>query len=168
MQLGTRCPVKGVVVLEIAGDVDVSTAPLLWSVVRKQIAARPRVVVLDLCQVQFLGASGVEVLLTAQGIAPRLGGSCSVWPAPHARSLARSMRCVLPPASTFGAPWPARSPTRDLPGAGRHMQVQAVADIGQVETADLADALQAVPERAAVDHQRGGGVVIVAAAFQVA
>lgn len=73
LRLGTRCPTTGVVVLEIAGEVDVATAPLLWSVVREQIAARPRIVVLDLCQVQFLGASGVEVLLTAQGIAPRLG-----------------------------------------------------------------------------------------------
>lgn len=71
--LGVRRPLAGVVVLDVAGDVDLNTAPRLWALVRRQIAARPRVIVLDLHQVRFLGASGVAVLMTAQELAPRLG-----------------------------------------------------------------------------------------------
>ena len=73
LRLGVRCPQAGVVVLEIAGEVDLSTAPRLWSVVRGQIASQPKVFVLDLDQVLFLGASGVAVLVTAREIAPLLG-----------------------------------------------------------------------------------------------
>lgn len=71
--LGVRCPLAGVVVLEIAGEVDLSTAPRLWSVVHRQIASRPKVFVLDLDKVRFMGASGVAMLVTAQEVALLLG-----------------------------------------------------------------------------------------------
>jgi anti-anti-sigma factor len=71
--LKVRRPMAGVVVVDVAGEIDASTAPLLWTVVRRQIATRPRVFVLDLSQVRFLGACGVAVLMTAQEIAPPLG-----------------------------------------------------------------------------------------------
>jgi anti-anti-sigma factor len=73
LRLKVRRPIAGVVVVNVAGEIDVSTAPLLWTVVRRQIATRPRVFVLDLSRVRFLGACGVAVLMTAQKMAPRLG-----------------------------------------------------------------------------------------------
>lgn len=73
LRLVVRRPLAGVVVIDVAGEVDLNTTPRLWAVVRPQIAARPRVIVLDLHQVRFLGASGVAVLMTAEELATRLG-----------------------------------------------------------------------------------------------
>ena len=73
LRIGVRRPLPGVVVLEVAGDVDLDTAPGLRKVLRRQIAAQPRVIVLDLHLVRFLCVSGVSALLTAQELAPRLG-----------------------------------------------------------------------------------------------
>lgn len=89
LRLGVRCPLAGVVVLEIAGEVDLRTAPRLWSVVRRQIESRPRVFVLDLDQVFFMGASGVAVLVTAGEIAPLLGVELRL--ARPARAVARPL-----------------------------------------------------------------------------
>lgn len=72
-RLEVRRPLADVVVLEVAGEIDLCTAPRLWTVVQEQMAGRPRVIVLDLHQVWFLGASGVAVLMTARELAARLG-----------------------------------------------------------------------------------------------
>jgi anti-anti-sigma factor len=63
------------VVLEIAGEIDLLTAPLLEAALRGQLAAAPRIVVLDLQGITFFGVSGISVLLAANDEVPRSGGS---------------------------------------------------------------------------------------------
>jgi anti-anti-sigma factor len=63
------------VVLEIAGEIDLLTAPLLETALRRQLAAAPRIVVLDLQGITFFGVRGITVLLAAKDEVPRFGGS---------------------------------------------------------------------------------------------
>lgn len=73
-----RAPVPGVVGVRAVGEVDLSTAPALARLVTQQLACSPRMLVLDLSEVAFLGACGLSVLAEAarvgveRGIAVRL------------------------------------------------------------------------------------------------
>ena len=58
-----------IVVLEVGGEVDLLTAPLLRDAVTKSLHDHPQVFVLDLLAVRFLGSSGLAVLLEAQQLA---------------------------------------------------------------------------------------------------
>ncbi|WP_218920597.1 STAS domain-containing protein [Lentzea guizhouensis] len=50
-------------VITVAGEVDLSTADLVWNEVHAQLAARPGVLVLDLSKVDFIGSAGLHVLI---------------------------------------------------------------------------------------------------------
>jgi anti-anti-sigma factor len=80
--LGVRRPVDGVVVLEVIGEIDLLSAPLLWSAIRRQAASRLDLVVLDLHGVRFLGACGLAVLLTARDLLPAYGTALRLARAP--------------------------------------------------------------------------------------
>ncbi|GAB3004360.1 STAS domain-containing protein [Amycolatopsis acidiphila] len=66
-------PATGVVVVEAVGEVDLLTVPTLSATVRRQLEVRPRILVLDLHEVRFLGAAGLAVLLNVRDLAPRIG-----------------------------------------------------------------------------------------------
>lgn len=51
------------VVVEVVGEVDLLTAPRLHGAVMTALASRPRMVVIDLLGVSFLGSSGLAVLV---------------------------------------------------------------------------------------------------------
>jgi anti-sigma B factor antagonist len=53
------------VVVEVVGEVDLLTAPRLHDAVMTALASGPRVVVIDLLGVSFLGSSGLAVLVEA-------------------------------------------------------------------------------------------------------
>ena len=61
----------GAVVVRVDGDIDTLTSPLLSSFVADQFEAEPRVLVLDLTRVQFLGSAGLAALIVAREEAGR-------------------------------------------------------------------------------------------------
>lgn len=54
---------NGTCTLQVAGEIDLATSPLLRSRVMEQLEHAPRVLVLDLQRVSFLGSSGLAVLI---------------------------------------------------------------------------------------------------------
>jgi anti-sigma B factor antagonist len=56
-------------VLRVAGEVDLLTAPELKAEIEQALGAEPRVLVVDLSEVGFLGSSGLAVLVQAQELA---------------------------------------------------------------------------------------------------
>ena len=67
-------PSPGVAVLRVGGELDLSTADGLEAAVRRLVARRPRLVVLDLSGLAFLGSSGLAVVTSAAatGVALRI------------------------------------------------------------------------------------------------
>ena len=55
---------EGAVVIEVAGDVDTTTAPALVQAADTALAERPPVLVVDLSRVEFLASPGLTALLT--------------------------------------------------------------------------------------------------------
>lgn len=58
-----------IVILEVSGEVDLLTAPLLRDAMTKSLHDHPPVLVLDLLAVRFLGSSGIALLLETQQLA---------------------------------------------------------------------------------------------------
>jgi anti-sigma B factor antagonist len=65
LSLSTRWTEPDVVVLSVAGDLDMLTSPQLAESLRELLDRRPRTVVVDLSKVDFLGSAGLAVLVTA-------------------------------------------------------------------------------------------------------
>jgi anti-sigma B factor antagonist len=71
LALRARRPEPGVLVVEVCGEVDMTTAPSLEGFLEQTVAAAPtRAVIVDLSDVSFIGSHGLSVLL-----ALREGGS---------------------------------------------------------------------------------------------
>ena len=66
LAMTTSWPRPNVCVIQLAGDLDVSTAPELTEYLRKQTAAGPTYLLLDLTAVTFLAAAGVTLIVNAQ------------------------------------------------------------------------------------------------------
>ena len=66
LAMTTSWPRPNVCVVQLAGDLDVSTAPELTEYLRKQTAAGPTYLLLDLTAVTFLAAAGVTLIVNAQ------------------------------------------------------------------------------------------------------
>jgi anti-sigma B factor antagonist len=56
-------------VLEVAGEIDMLTAPRLDDAVRRMLGDGPRLLVIDLLMVSFFGSSGLTTLIEAQQLA---------------------------------------------------------------------------------------------------
>ncbi|GAB3570669.1 hypothetical protein GCM10027445_24570 [Amycolatopsis endophytica] len=65
LRLQVFWPVPGVAVLKVAGDVDVATATPLNRALDELTTHRPRVAVVDLTGVGFLGSAGLAALAVA-------------------------------------------------------------------------------------------------------
>lgn len=59
-----RTEQSGAVVVEVAGDVDTTTAPALVQAAEEALAAAPSLLVIDLTRVDFLASPGLTALLT--------------------------------------------------------------------------------------------------------
>lgn len=67
LQLITRRPREGVVVVEIGGELDMTTAPRVTAYLRAEVAGhRVPYLVLDLTAVSFMASHGVAMLVTAR------------------------------------------------------------------------------------------------------
>lgn len=58
-----------IVILEVDGEVDMLTAPLLRDALTKSLDDRPQLLILDLLGVRFFGSSGLALLLETQQLA---------------------------------------------------------------------------------------------------
>lgn len=56
---------SGAVVLHVAGEIDLVTAPRLEESVTRELAHRPKILVIDLTDVAFLASAGMSVLVAA-------------------------------------------------------------------------------------------------------
>src|SRR5689334_17023175 len=54
------------VVLTVAGEVDMLTAPRLTQAIQAALAAKPAALVVDLSKVEFLASAGITALVSAQ------------------------------------------------------------------------------------------------------
>jgi anti-sigma B factor antagonist len=73
--LTIECPAAGVCVVEVAGDLDMRTVPLLERCLCNQLAATPEHLVVDLQSVRFLSSNGLTCLLQARRLAQQTGGT---------------------------------------------------------------------------------------------
>jgi anti-sigma B factor antagonist len=63
----------GVCILDVDGDIDMLTAPVLDSMVVRQLESRPRALILDLDDVGFLSSAGLASLMAARDAARESG-----------------------------------------------------------------------------------------------
>ncbi|WP_406091568.1 STAS domain-containing protein [Streptomyces sp. NBC_01013] len=99
-------------VLEIAGDLDHSTAPELRRVVDRLPVTGGQLLVLDMADVQFCDSSGISALLAARNLAMEKGGDIALAAVPA--NTARILRIIgldrvftlHPDASTATSPGP--------------------------------------------------------------
>ncbi|MFG2307227.1 STAS domain-containing protein [Streptomyces sp. NPDC048566] len=76
----------GVVLVAVAGELDVETAPALRNRLADLVREGHRHLLLDLSEVPFMDSSGINALLMAHDEAGRAGGGiCLVSPAPVVR-----------------------------------------------------------------------------------
>ncbi|UQS25718.1 STAS domain-containing protein [Amycolatopsis thermalba] len=65
LRVSARWPGGDVAVLTVEGELDLATADRLETAFRRLVARRPRVVVVDLSGVAFLGSSGLAAIASA-------------------------------------------------------------------------------------------------------
>ncbi|PRX50377.1 anti-sigma B factor antagonist [Prauserella shujinwangii] len=73
LRLDTYQPHPSIAVVSVDGEVDLGTAPQLAARLAEQLAPPPAYLVVDLSQVAFLGAAGLNVLADAARDAAELG-----------------------------------------------------------------------------------------------
>lgn len=74
LRLAVQRPAPGVVVVRIAGEVDLASAPRLAELIRQRLtAAVLRGLVLDVSEVTFCGSAGLELMLHAQARSEQRG-----------------------------------------------------------------------------------------------
>lgn len=73
-----------IVVVRVGGEVDMLTTPLLGSCLAEQLQTDPRVLIVDMRDVGFLGSSGLAALVTARDEASTRGVTLRLVSADHA------------------------------------------------------------------------------------
>lgn len=102
MHVETRCASPGTVVVAVAGEVDMATAPALHAALLAALADHaPTVVHIDLSACTFLDCSGVRVLVAAHATAQ--AGGHQMW-ARYPRHLVRRVLAVTGLLDVFTAP----------------------------------------------------------------
>jgi len=99
-------PDPAVMVIHVAGEVDMLTELPLRDHFSKLLATRPQRLIIDLSRVSFLGATGLSVLLSARDIAAQQGTTLQLS-GTNRRAVARPLEItglnhlfeILPPAS---------------------------------------------------------------------
>lgn len=71
INLDVKSAGDGVLAVRVDGDVDTLTSPLLNSFLNEQFETNPRVLVIDMTRVQFLGSAGLAALIAAREEAGR-------------------------------------------------------------------------------------------------
>jgi anti-sigma B factor antagonist len=99
-------PDPAVMVIHVAGEMDMLTASPLHDRFSQLLATRPQRLIIDLNRVSFLGATGLSVLLSARDIAAQQGTALQLR-GTNRRAVARALAItgldclfeILPPAS---------------------------------------------------------------------
>ena len=73
LRMDVRADPEGPITLRVIGEIDLATAPLLRSRAMKHLVQTPGRLVLDLRRVEFLGSSGLAVLIEIRSEAMRRG-----------------------------------------------------------------------------------------------
>ncbi len=73
LELTVAHPADGVCVVEVDGELDMVTAPLLEACLREQLATGPTHLILDLQPVRFMASNGLNCLLHAHELAQTTG-----------------------------------------------------------------------------------------------
>jgi anti-sigma B factor antagonist len=91
------------VVLTVAGEVDMLTAPKLTEAIQAALAAKPEALVVDLSKVEFLASAGMTALVTAQAevVAPTRFAVVADGPATSRPIKLMGIDSVLPLYSTL-------------------------------------------------------------------
>ncbi|MEU5266813.1 STAS domain-containing protein [Amycolatopsis sp. NPDC021455] len=89
----TRWKSADAIVVEVGGEVDLSTAPLLETALAEHVRACPGVLRVDLGQVGFLGAAGLRALVRAQRDAEAAGVHLVVDPG-RSRAAVRALELL--------------------------------------------------------------------------
>ena len=82
--------------LEVAGELDLATAPALLDRVRAAVAEHPAAIVLDLADLAFCDSSGINALIDAQTYAAGTGIPLRVVNARRVTRRALEVTGVLP------------------------------------------------------------------------
>jgi anti-sigma B factor antagonist len=80
-----------VVVINVAGELDMLTGPPLKEHLRNLLDARPKLLIVDLSQVAFLGSTGLAVLISARHTAAEQGITFQLSGISH-RAVARPLQ----------------------------------------------------------------------------
>ena len=86
LHLDVKRPRAGTVVVAVHGEVDMLTAPELAAGLEQQLD-RASALVVDLSEVEFFGAAGLEVLVQVQSETRQRGLSLRLVVGPHLRRL---------------------------------------------------------------------------------
>ncbi|WP_244223747.1 STAS domain-containing protein [Amycolatopsis circi] len=110
LRLRVRHPAPGTAVVEVAGEVDLATAPRLAEVVESRLRSTVGLVIVDLRRTTFLGVAGLRVLIRLKllaagadkdfyvdpGTAPAVRRLFSLFPLDCARSGAAEGLAEIP------------------------------------------------------------------------
>jgi anti-sigma B factor antagonist len=109
LSVTVRQPEQAVLVIHIAGELDMLTGPRLEEHLCGLLDTRPERLIIDLSQVSFLGSNGLSVLIGAQHTAARQGTTLQLSGTSH-RAVARPLRLTAlnqlldtPPPATEGS-----------------------------------------------------------------
>ncbi|MGW3995839.1 STAS domain-containing protein [Amycolatopsis sp. NPDC004772] len=86
-RLTAHRPAPGTAVVEAAGDLDLATAPRLRDLIATTVSSTPAHLVIDLCGVQFLSATGLAAVEHGYLLATGRGIACTVRVDPAGRVL---------------------------------------------------------------------------------
>ena len=96
--------------VRLAGELDIDTAPMLGAYLRTHTAAKPTYLLLDLCEVNFLAAAGLTVIVAAQRDDQSIHGDLRVIGVPSNRAIARVLRITgIDTFLRIHRPWPTHS-----------------------------------------------------------
>jgi anti-sigma B factor antagonist len=92
LTMTTVWPRPDTCLVQLVGEVDIDTAPLLGTYLRTHIAARPTYLLLELSKVTFLAAAGLTVIITAQRNDQDIHGDLRLIGVSSSRAVARVLR----------------------------------------------------------------------------
>lgn len=121
--LQSRSRHTGTVVVAVAGEIDMATAPDLHAVILDALAVhRPAVIDVDLSACTFLDCSGIRVLLAAHTTAQASG--CQIW-VRHPRRFVRLVLDVTGLLNMFTAPDDGPDDVAGQPASGHDAAISA-------------------------------------------
>ncbi|MBM7773518.1 anti-anti-sigma factor [Actinokineospora baliensis] len=102
-----RMTARDIPVLRLRGDIDLATRPTIAAALTVRLARRPRLLVVDLTHVGFVGACGLAMLTQAQHQARTAGGevavACCAAPVLRAMEVTRLLGEIAPYATVADA-----------------------------------------------------------------